>query len=68
MVQTTLGIGFLYHLSEPYYGSHHVFLTQDYLVYQCDAKGAPAHTYPWLTHESNSIPEVLEDLGYMVAT
>lgn len=68
MVQTNFGNGFLYHLSEPYYGSHHLFITQDYLVYQCNAKGEVSLTVPWITEESDSIPEVLTDLGYMVAT
>ncbi len=68
MVETIMGIGFLYHLSEPFYGSHHVFLTMDRLVHPCSPKGVIVNTIPWLAPEASDNREVLENLGYMVAT
>lgn len=68
MVETNQGVGFLYQLSEPFYGSHHMFVTQGYFVYPCGPKAQIETLIPWLAPEANSIPEIFEDFGYMTAT
>lgn len=68
MVETIFGSGFLYRLSEPFYGSHHVFVTPDYLVRPCTVKGhMHPRIIPWLVPEASSLPEVFEGIGYNVA-
>ncbi len=68
MIETTEGIGFFYHLSEPFYGSHHVFLGMDRLAWPCSAKGRINHIGPWLAPDAADNREVLENLGYAVTT
>lgn len=68
MVDSTRGIGFLYHLSEPFYGSHHVFLGMDRLAHPCTPRGEFADGIPWLAPEAADNREVLENLGYMTST
>lgn len=66
MVETTRGIGFLYNLSEPFYGCHHVFLNMDREVHPCSPRGAfPHETIPFLVAGATNNQEVLEDLGYV---
>lgn len=67
MAETSQGVGFLYHLSVPFFGSHHVFVTRDHLVYQCSANAEMRHD-PWYVPDAATLPEILTDLGYRVDT
>ncbi len=65
MVETIRGIGFLYRLSEPFHGSHHVFLTLDRWIYQCSRHGEITNTIPWLAIDDSDNQTALANLGYM---
>ena len=69
MVENLQGIGYLYHLSEPFHGSYHVFISVHHrLVYPCNARGEILTVVPWLAPEADSIPEIFQDFGYVIAT